>query len=552
MVRRLAAFSDPLSGQGRPYGFLLFVALALLLAFPYFESTRNANERPRLLQAMALVDTGTFAIDGPGARRIDPGPDIARSESDGRIYPNKPPGATVVTAVAYAVARAVESDGLDLRTYTWWARIFTGWLPTVVLAAFMLGRLTRGFSREPAVAAVAVYALGTPAAAYAHLAYGHQLTAALLCIGVALLVDAVSGDPLRLRSRRALLGGLLAGSAVTVEYGAAFAGLPIGVLLLLRARAREHRLPVAIAIAGAAIPIVLLAAYHDAVFGSPLATGYHHVTNAAFAEKHGQGLLGLGVPTWAAFHTHFLSADAGLLAWAPLTVLAVYGLARASTHADDPTRSEARVYLATFLLYAVIVSGLSFEGGWRVGPRYLVAVLPMLGLGLAEAIGQVRTRPLWIATVVLFGVYGLVVNTLAADLWPHFDVDNIHHPVSEVLLPLWDKGLEPHSLPRAWLKVDIVHALVVVTIAGGVLALARPIETTPATFAALVVGVAGALLLVALTRYWPPHEKGERNLAYIVRSWEPTPGERGSPPSVALPPLPAGTKDVAPPSRRRD
>jgi uncharacterized membrane protein YeaQ/YmgE (transglycosylase-associated protein family) len=409
----------------------------------------------------------------------------------------------------------------------------------------MLRRLSRAFSGEPAVAAVAIYALGTPAAAYAHLAYGHQLTAALLFGGIALLVDAVSIDSPRTRLF-AFAGGLLAGSAVTVEYGAAFAGLPIGVLLLLRARDRRHRIPVALAIAGAAIPLAMLAVYHDAAFGSPLATGYHHVTNDAFAQKHGQGLLGLGVPTWQAFHTHFLSADAGLLAWAPLTVLAIYGLAKAATHTDEPTRSEARVFLATFLLYAVIVSGLSFEGGWRVGPRYLVAVLPMLGLGLAEAIGQVRSHPTWIATVVLFGLYGIVVNTLAANLWPHFDVDNIHHPVSEVLLPLWERGLEPYSLPRAWFHVDVVHAVIVVTVAGGALALARPIELTPGTIAAVVLGAVGALLLVVLTQQWPPHDKGERNLAYIVRSWEPKPGELAPAPSVPLPPLPPGTKDPGP------
>jgi hypothetical protein len=531
MVRRLEAFHD----RGRAYGFLFFLGLALLLVFPYFEETRNANERPRLMQAMALVDTGTFAIDGPGGRKIDPGPDVARSKIDGRMYPNKPPGASIVAAVAYRVARAVHGDALDLRTFTWWARVFTGWLPTMLLCVFMLGRLSRYFSRDCAIAAVALYALGTPAASYAHLAYGHQLAAALLVVGIAWLVDAVSVDDAP--AWLPVVGGVLAGSAVTVEYGAVFAGLPIGVLLLVRARDPRRVRAVMLAIAGAAIPIALLALYHDAAFGSATSTGYHHVTNADFADKHGQGLLGLGLPGWDAFRTHFLSADAGLLSWAPLTVLAIYGLAKASTHADDPTRSEARVYLATFVLYVVIVSGLSFEGGWRVGPRYLVAVLPMLGIGFAEAIGQVRNRSAWLATVMVFGVYAIVVNTLAANLWPHFDVDNIHHPVGEVLLPLWERGLEPHGLLRSWFDVDAAHTVIVVTIAGGVLALARPVEIMPSTIAAMVFGVGVGVLLVVMTKYWPPHEKGERNLAYIVRTWEPETGQRGETRSQALPRL---------------
>jgi hypothetical protein len=111
--------------------------------------------------------------------------------------------------------------------------------------------------------------------------------------------------------------------------------------------------------------------------------------------------------------------------------------------------------------------------------------------------------------------------------------------VGEVLLPLWDRGLEPHSLPRAWLHVDAVYAVIVLTIIGGALALARPIEAMPTTLGAVVVGATLAILLVLATRSWPQHDNGERNLAYIVRSWEPDAGERAPPRSIPLPPLPA-------------
>src|SRR5687767_10979724 len=96
------------SGQDAPrasVGVWLFVALVLFASFPYFEQTRNANERPRIMQAMALVDTGEWAIDGVAARGLEAGPDTARSKVDGRLYPNKPPGATLVAAVGYGVAK---------------------------------------------------------------------------------------------------------------------------------------------------------------------------------------------------------------------------------------------------------------------------------------------------------------------------------------------------------------------------------------------------------------------------------------------------------------
>ena len=50
------------------------------------DNERNANELPRLMQAMAHADTGVWAIDGPGARRLRPGPDVSRSRVDGRTH----------------------------------------------------------------------------------------------------------------------------------------------------------------------------------------------------------------------------------------------------------------------------------------------------------------------------------------------------------------------------------------------------------------------------------------------------------------------------------
>ncbi len=535
--------------RSKAAGFLVFIALMLGISFPYFEKTRNANELPRILQAMAHVDTDVWAIDGPGGRRIPPGPDVSRSHVDGRIYPNKPPGTTMVIAVAYRIARVVHGDDLTLRLLTWWARLLSGWLPTVLLAWFLMRRLAAQFSRAPAVAAVAVYALATPAASYAHLAYGHQLAAALLCIGTVLCVDAArAGTEVSSRTQwlSAIGGGALAGGAVTVEYGAVFAGIPLGVFLLWNAR-RPGRLPYTLgALLGALIPIAWLGIYHRTVYGAVLSTGYHHVTNPDFAEKHGQGFLGLSLPTFEGFSTHVLEPGGGLLWWAPLVPLAIYGLVKACSHPDDPVRSFARVALATVLLYLVVVSGLSFTGGWRVGPRYLVAVLPMLAWGWAEALGQIRNRPLWIAGVFGVLVYALIANALAANLWPHLDLTNVHHPVSEVLIPLWKENVEPYGVLRSGFHLETAHAVIVVSVVGGLLAVGRVLEPAPKTLAGLGLGLLlGALAVGSVTR-WEPHPKSLRNLAYIVRSWEPEVQPHLRRPSKALPPLAEGVVDRGP------
>jgi hypothetical protein len=510
-------------------GVLVMIGLVLGLLFPYFESTRNANERPRLLQGIARVDDGAWFLDVQ-ARRHDPGPDTARNPSTGHLYPNKPPGTSAVAAVAYRVARATTpaDEPLTMRRYTWWARMATGWLPTILLCGVLLRRFRlRGTATA---AAVILYACGTPAATYAHLAYGHQLAAALLGIGMVWLVDARGGDdtasPTSVGGRAALaaVGGLLAGAAVAVEYAAAFAALPIGVMLLSGLASKRHRAGAIVATAaglgGALVSIVALMRYHVAAFGSPWSTGYHHATNAGFAAKHAEGLLGLRGPSWEGVQTHLLSADGGLLWWAPLFVLAIYGLMQMAK--DGPHRTEARLHLSVVLLYLLLTCSLSFEGGWRVGPRYMVIALPSLVLGWAWVMGQFKDRPLAFCVMVALTVYSIVVNGLAANLWPHLDLTHVHQPVAEVLLPLWRADFRPYDPVGRTVGVDGLSIVLSLPILVWLIVSSRLIDPGWRVAIATVLGVGIGLGAVAATGWITPAPRSKANLAYIERQWEPT------------------------------
>ena len=502
------------------------LAALLLFAFPYAERTRNASERPRLLQGMALVDTGSLAIDGPGARGLATGPDVARDPLRGRLYPNKPPGAGLVAAAAYAGARglaAATGEPLTLRRYTWWARLLAGVLPTLLLCGWLARRFAPELGARRMWLALGLYALATPAFAYAHLLYGHQLTACLLTLGAALVVDGCRAD----RPLRAALGGGLAGAAVGVEYSAAFAGPALAVFVLSWARRGRWRAAVG-ALVGAAGPLTLLGLYHASVYGGPLRTGYHHVIDPTFAAKHGEGFLGLVAPSWAAFHTHLLASEGGLLWWAPLAPLALAGLWDMSRGTGDSAlRSHARVQLAMFLALVLACASLNFEGGWRVGPRYLVAVLPALALGWGRALAWVSEHPLRVGLFVALMTWSLVINGLAGDLWPHLDLTNIHQPVSEVLLPLWRAGRTPYTPAGVGITGALIAGLL------GLLILLRPGPRAAAIAAGL--GVAAGLGLVAATALFAPHPRGAANLAYIERVWEPPPD--GAAVSAILEPL---------------
>jgi hypothetical protein len=313
---------------------------------------------------------------------------------------------------------------------------------------------------------------------------------------------------------------------VAVEYLVAFAGIPIAIAILF---GRHRPALVGIAIAAALVPIAGLMLYHDAAFGSPWSTGYHHVVDPVFAEKHGQGLLGLSAPRLDGFIDHVLAPDTGLLWWIPAVGWAVWGLGLAAKGAGAAA-TVARVWLAILGLFVLASTMLSFDGGWRVGPRYMVAVLPALMWGWSSAWTRLQSLPptvarLNLALVGALAAYQVIVNVLAGSLWPHLDPTNIHAPLADVLVPLLLAGRVPYTafgvaVPAVlqWLAMAaIVVAALGVIVAG----LAGGIDGRERRLGALAMGIALGSFAVVAVSLLPAHPKAAANLAYIERVWEP-------------------------------
>lgn len=501
---------------------------------PYFGRLMNANERPRVLQAIAWVDDAELAVDGPSARGLAPGVDVARSPVDGRLYPNKPPGATLPAVVAYAALRAVDALGgptPTLRSTTMAARVLGGLVPAFALAWLAARRLRARGAGCCGDAAVLLVMLATPLTVYGRLLFGHALAACLLLAGMLLVVDGTAppqrpgedGAP-AVAVRRALAGGVLAASAITVEYAAAFAGLPLAVLLVARLRRGAPRRPIAAAVVGALLPVGALAAYHTAVFGGPWSTGYHHVTDAGFARTHGEGLLGLGLPTSASLFEHLASPWGGLLVWAPLVAVAlVVGLWQWRS-----LDAEERVATAVLAVLVAVALGLAQTGGWRVGPRYLVLAMPMALYGLVRLLQGVRGRAVLAGLVLALALASAVLDGVAANVFPHLVPHG--NPWGDLLVPLAAEGRMSWSLvPGAggiapWALALVV--LVPVSLVGwSVMRCVVPREPAEsrgrrsAGMLGLAVAAATGLLVAALAL--PGHPEAEDDLAAVRSIWEP-------------------------------
>jgi hypothetical protein len=407
----------------RRNGWAIAIVCAYLYVFPYFPAIQSANELPRVYLVQAIVDDHTFAIDRGVAAT---GKTFDVSDVNGHAYSNKAPGSSLVMVPIYAAVELVAGTP-SLGTTVWLCRVFTGIIPTLLLLWLLWGFLER-FAPDPAIRrlVIAAYGLGSMALTYSLLYYSHQLSAVCLASAWILAID-VAEDRRGVRQ----LGwvGVLAGGAILTDYQAAFAAVPIAVDVVLRLRGPRLVKALAIIAAGAALPIALLLAYHAACFGSPFRTGYDFSTEA---HAHTEGFLGLSTPSFHAF-ADAMVGPIGVVTLSPWLLLAIPGgivLARR----DRQTAITCGAVLAVMVWF---ISSLRFPGGWQVGPRYIVAMLPFALPPVAAQLQAWRERRVVVGAMSGAIVAGVFVFAIATATFPYW-IDWVKNPLYEI--SLWMVG----------------------------------------------------------------------------------------------------------------
>ncbi len=431
------------------YGWLAAIAVAYLYVVPYFPQIRSANELPRAYLVKAIADDHTFAIDRGVARW---GTTVDVSPSGGHQYSNKAPGSSLLAVPAYAVVRALSGEP-GLAATVWICRVFAGILPMLAFLA-LLWRFLERFAPDPQVRRLVVlaYAFGSMAMTYSILFYSHQLGA--ICVASAWIIALDVAD--RRRGLAAMAAaGLLAGAAALVDYQAVFAAVPVAVHVVVRLWRRPGLLrALALAAAGAAVPIGFLLGYHAICFGSPWRTGYDASTT--FAVYHQHGFLGMTALRWEALWGSLVRPDNGLITLSPWWLLAIPGSVALWRRGE---RATVLVGASVAVIYVLFISSLNFwRGGWEVGPRYIAAMLPFLLPPIAAQLQDLRARPLWLGVAAgLIGV-GLMVYVLSSATFPYWP-DSVRHPLCDVTFRLLGDDLVAPNLGR-WLGVAGVAGIV--------------------------------------------------------------------------------------------
>jgi hypothetical protein len=441
----------------------LLIFLVLLLGYGYFfPRWAEWNQNSRMDLTLAIVEQGTITID-----------DYYENTGDyavygGHVYTDKAPGTSFLGVPTYFVFRLVADtppvqallhrlDGsqalvstlreggsglLEQKVYfaaALYATTFvTVSLPSALLGALLylfMGRLFTPKSERilERVALTLAYGLATVVFPYSTVFYGHQIAAALLFFAFYLLYRVRQGEI----SHHWLwgVGGLL-GLAVLTEFPA----LILMVILALYALWFLDRKWEIIKLGLGGLPFALILGWYNvSAFGSPFSSSYRYL--GRFPEISNTGFLGFSRPSLEALWGVTFSPYRGLFFLSPFLLLAIPGFWY--LFRSHRWRAEAALWLGLVLAQLALISAwYDWRGGFAIGPRNLLTILPFLMLPAAFCVRSWQGKPLlpalaWGLVAISFGLVWVasvsgqefapvvIANPLIDFFWPKFRAGDI-------------------------------------------------------------------------------------------------------------------------------
>ncbi|MFZ0539430.1 MAG: hypothetical protein WAM47_21375, partial [Candidatus Sulfotelmatobacter sp.] len=372
------------------------VAVWLFLSFQFFyllTSTgrvRTPDEYNTLYMTESLVLRGSTAV--PQAVQLHNF--YGRYDRTGQPRAAYPPGQALLCAPWYALGQymlarlpGVPPEDTDL-IVAFSSCLSSTTFSALTVAFFFLLLCGIGIPLGAALFAAAILALGTPIFAYSGWLFSEPLSAAIF-MGAALLLFGRGGETEPITLRTAFAAGVILGLATIVRPTNVLA-IPVFAAALLVRNGKPALRTALLLCAASAIGVALLLAHNAVLFGGPFQFGY---PTAAEGAKR---LNTFDTPLWKGLYGFLFSPGKSVFIFAPPVILALAGLRRLW----KLERGVATVSIALPLLYLFFFARYTqWEGGYCVGPRYLVPSIALLCLGLgpmlAAGVSNIRKLALF-------------------------------------------------------------------------------------------------------------------------------------------------------------
>jgi hypothetical protein len=391
------------------------LALWLFFTFQFFyllTSTgrvRTPDEYNTLYTTESLVLHGTTAVP----QAVELHNFYGRLDVHGHPRAAYPPGHALAVAPWYAFGHYVlarlpgvphnpPDDDTDLVV------AFASCLSSATFAALAVTfffLLLTGIGTPPraALMATAMVGLATPIFAYSAWLFSEPLSAAIFT-GVAWLLFARNrsedaGQPISLPT--AVIAGLILGLSVLVRPTNVLVIAVFAVAILARDGMSAIKSALAFCVASS-LGVASLLAHNAILFGSPFAFGYPTVAEGA------KKLNSFATPILTGLYGFLFSPGKSLFLFAPPAILALAGL-RALWRRDRALATLAILLPLADLFFFCKYS--QWEGGYCVGPRYLVPAIVFLCLGLGP---MLEKRSLGVKSLaILLPIAGALVQCLS-------------------------------------------------------------------------------------------------------------------------------------------
>jgi hypothetical protein len=416
----------------------LFIFLVLLVSYAYFfPRWANWSQNSRLNLVLAIVDDETLAIDNYYQSSgdyfcFDRETQQGGCEHGGRVYSDKAPGVSFLAVPVYAIfrpilnaspvqqlfdtvgrnpafANSVDEGQADLqidRLYTA-AVLYLVTVITISIPAAFLGVILYRFlgffdtSGRWRIGVVLLYGLATSAFPYSGAFYGHQLIAVLL-FGAFFITFLISQSVIS--PAWIIISGLMLGYAVISEYPSV---LIAGIVFIYACLVLPDRRWIIVLILSGLPPGLLLMAYDWAIFRNILPLGYNY-SELYKDNVHADGFISLVGPNLQAMWGITFGSFRGIFFVSPILLLAFPGFIK--WWQSGKYRGELIVCIGAVISFFLFNgSSVMWHGGFGVGPRYLVPMLPFMATGLGIFILSWKDKMWAKLLVMILGSWSFLV-----------------------------------------------------------------------------------------------------------------------------------------------
>ncbi len=464
-----------MSQQSVRRAYALTVFLILIICYGYFMpkwADWGANSRANLVYAIG--DQGVLYIDdyheNTGDKACFAGADYTGDNpcEDGHYYTDKSLGPSLIALPFYTVFKVIAAippierfiasgsglgnfedtlnpegagirpdavyEGMALTFMTFFAMA----VPSAVLGAVVFLFAAR-FTTKDAYAFILALAfgLGTIAFPYSNVLYQHQTAAFGAFVGFFLLWRVIYE---KASLNWLWLVGVLFSLVVITEYPVA----PFLVVIFIWAFIKMPNRWQLYRVILAGIPLgVIFMGFNYLTFDTIMPVGYNYSIN--WQDEHQTGFLSLTIPTIDRVYGLTFSPFRGIFLLSPFLLLIFPGLYLMWKRRPDQRDVLAVLVLVMggFMLYNA--ASVMWWGGFTVGPRYLVPMMPFMVLPIIFAFNALLENlpgRILTAILLLISFFSVGVLTIAGQGWPQ--VVGFPNTIAEMnaRFPLFD-----HALP---------------------------------------------------------------------------------------------------------